>query len=34
MAIVILGRLITSIFLNMLVIPALYARFGQPLANA
>jgi len=32
MAIVILGGLITSTFLNMVVIPSLYARFGRMLA--
>ena len=31
MAIVILGGLITATFLNMVVIPALYVRFGKPL---
>jgi copper/silver efflux system protein len=31
MAIVILGGLITSTFLNMVVIPSLYARFGKEL---
>jgi CzcA family heavy metal efflux pump len=30
MAIVILGGLLTSMFLNMLVVPALYLRFGRP----
>ena len=29
MAIVILGGLITSTFLNMLVVPSLYCRFGH-----
>ena len=31
MAIVILGGLITATFLNMIVVPALYVRFGKPL---
>jgi Cu/Ag efflux pump CusA len=30
MAIVILGGLLTSMFLNMVVVPALYLRFGRP----
>lgn len=30
MAIVILGGLVTSTFLNMVVVPALYVRFGKP----
>jgi Cu/Ag efflux pump CusA len=30
MAIVILGGLLTSMFLNMVVVPALYLRFGKP----
>jgi Cu/Ag efflux pump CusA len=29
MAIVILGGIVTSTFLNMIVIPALYLKFGQ-----
>jgi Cu/Ag efflux pump CusA len=33
MAIVILGGLITSTFLNMLVIPALYLKFSQSPAD-
>lgn len=31
MAIVILGGLMTATFLNMIVVPALYVRFGKPL---
>ena len=34
MAIVILGGLLTSMFLNMVVVPALYLRFGRPVARA
>ncbi len=34
MGVVILGGLISSTFLNMVVIPALYARFGRPHAVA
>jgi Cu/Ag efflux pump CusA len=34
MAIVILGGLLTSMFLNMVVVPALYLRFGQPVHTA
>jgi Cu/Ag efflux pump CusA len=30
MAIVILGGLLTSMFLNMLLVPTLYLRFGRP----
>ena len=30
MAMVILGGLLTSMFLNMVVVPALYLRFGRP----
>jgi Cu/Ag efflux pump CusA len=30
MATVILGGLLTSMFLNMVVVPALYLRFGRP----
>ena len=30
MAIVILFGLLTSMFLNMLIVPALYLRFGRP----
>lgn len=30
MAVVILGGLVTSTFLNMVVLPALYLKFGQP----
>jgi CzcA family heavy metal efflux pump len=30
MAIVILGGLLTSMFLNMILVPALYLRFGRP----
>ncbi|MGE3540747.1 MAG: efflux RND transporter permease subunit [Candidatus Tectimicrobiota bacterium] len=30
MAIVILGGLLTSMFLNMIVVPALYLRYGRP----
>jgi Cu/Ag efflux pump CusA len=30
MATVILGGLLTSMFLNMVVVPALYLRFGWP----
>ena len=30
MALVIIGRLITSTLLNLLLLPALYARFGEP----
>jgi hypothetical protein len=30
MAIVILGGLLTSMVLNMLIVPALYLRFGRP----
>jgi Cu/Ag efflux pump CusA len=29
MAVVILGGIVTSTFLNMIVIPVLYARYGQ-----
>ena len=29
MAVVILGGIVTSTFLNMIVIPALYSRYGQ-----
>jgi CzcA family heavy metal efflux pump len=34
MAIVILGGLVTSTFLNMVVVPALYARFGRQVQPA
>jgi CzcA family heavy metal efflux pump len=34
MAIVILGGLLTSMFLNMVVVPALYLRFGRPVRIA
>ena len=34
MAIVILGGLLTSMFLNMVVVPALYLRFGKPVRMA
>ncbi|HKQ76268.1 MAG TPA: efflux RND transporter permease subunit [Blastocatellia bacterium] len=34
MAVVILGGIVTSTFLNMVVIPALYLRYGQPVATA
>jgi len=34
MGIVILGGLLTSTVLNLLVVPALYARFGRPSATA
>jgi Cu/Ag efflux pump CusA len=34
MAIVILGGLLTSMFLNMVVVPALYLRFGKPIRIA
>ena len=34
MAIVILGGLLTSMFLNMVVVPALYLRFGKPIQLA
>ncbi len=34
MAIVILFGLLTSMVLNMIVVPALYLRFGRPVANA
>ena len=30
MAVVILGGLLSSTFLNMVVIPALYLKFGRP----
>jgi Cu/Ag efflux pump CusA len=30
MGVVILGGLLSSTFLNMVVVPALYARFGEP----
>ena len=33
MAIVILGGLLTSMVLNMLVVPALYLRFGRPVQS-
>jgi Cu/Ag efflux pump CusA len=32
MAIVMLGGLLSSTFLNMLVVPALFLRFGRPVA--
>ena len=32
MAVVILGGLVTSTLLNMVVLPALYLKFGRPLA--
>ena len=34
MAIVILYGLLTSMFLNMIIVPALYLRFGQPVVPA
>jgi copper/silver efflux system protein len=34
MAVVILGGIVTSTFLNMIVIPALYLRYGQAVATA
>jgi Cu/Ag efflux pump CusA len=34
MAVVILGGLVTSTLLNLLVMPALYLRFGRPLQPA
>ena len=34
MAVVILGGIVTSTFLNMVVIPALYLRYGQAVATA
>jgi len=33
MAIVILGGLVTSTLLNLLVVPALYLRFGKARSN-
>ena len=33
MATVILGGLLTSMFLNMIVVPALYLRFGRPVRS-
>ena len=33
MAIVILGGLFTSTFVNLFVVPALYLRFGKPRAE-
>jgi CzcA family heavy metal efflux pump len=33
MAVVILGGLVTSTLLNMIVLPALYLKFGQPVAT-
>jgi Cu/Ag efflux pump CusA len=30
LAVVVLGGLVTSTLLNLLVLPALYARFGRP----
>ena len=34
MAVVILGGIVTSTFLNMIVIPALYLRYGHAAATA
>jgi multidrug efflux pump subunit AcrB len=34
MAIVILFGLLSSMLLNMLIVPALYLRFGRPASNA
>jgi Cu/Ag efflux pump CusA len=34
MAVVILGGIVTSTFLNMIVIPALYLKYGQAVAPA
>jgi multidrug efflux pump subunit AcrB len=34
MAIVILFGLLTSMVLNMIVVPALYLRFGRPAVSA
>ena len=34
MAMVILGGLLTSMLLNMVVVPALYLRFGRPVRLA
>lgn len=34
MAVVILGGIVTSTFLNMIVIPALYLKFGRATAPA
>jgi Cu/Ag efflux pump CusA len=34
MAVVILGGIVTSTFLNMIVIPALYLKFGRAEAPA
>lgn len=34
MALVILGGLVTSTLLNLLVVPALYLRFGKPRQKA
>jgi len=34
MAVVIMGGLVTSTLLNLLVMPALYLRFGRPSAQA
>jgi len=34
MAIVILGGIVTSTFLNMIVIPALYLKYGKAVAAA
>jgi Cu/Ag efflux pump CusA len=34
MAVVILGGIVTSTFLNMIVIPALYLKFGEAAAHA
>ena len=34
MAVVILGSIVTSTFLNKIVIPALYLKYGQAVATA
>ncbi len=34
MAIVILGGIVTSMFLNMIVIPALYLKYGRAVESA
>ena len=34
MAVVILGGIVTSTFLNMIVIPALYSKYGRAVAAA